>query len=347
MNARAQAIAARDAEIDASTQRAIASRAQQGARRMTAMESLSLRLGVNEQELTAALTATVFAGCQSKAQFLALVVVANEYRLNPLTKEIYAFPAKGGGVVPMVSVDGWIKLMNSHPAFDGIEFVYHNGKNGETVAVESIIYRNDRTRPIKVIEYLDECKRNTDPWNKSPRRMLRHRALIQGVRVAFGFTGVFAPEDEDVIDADYTVSTTQSLPGRDHFEQQQVSDQSGTEAGVQIDHDDQREPVTDSRGMTEVDEQTARELDAGASYDPDTGEVLTEEPQDEAERPAWWAKVESIRKGITAAKNKQHIKDFDDEYVKIRVGLPDDVIEELDALIARRRSELTRPRTEA
>lgn len=126
-----------------------------------------------------------------------------------------------------------------------------------------------------------------------------------------------------------------------------LSDQSGTEAGVQIDHDDQRELVTDSRGMTEVDEQTARELDAGASYDPDTGEVLTEEPQDEAERPAWWAKVESIRKGIASAKNKQHIKDFDDEYVKIRVGLPDEVIEELDALIARRRSELTRSRAEA
>lgn len=136
-----------------------------------------------------------------------------------------------------------------------------------------------------------------------------------------------------------------TLPSRD--DAAMLSDQSGTEAGVQIDHDDQREPVTDSRGMTEVDEQTARELDAGHDYDPDTGEVLTEEPQDEAERPAWWAKVEWIRDMATKAKNKQHLKDADDEYLRIRVGLPDDVIEELDALIARRRSELTKTRAEA
>lgn len=139
-----------------------------------------------------------------------------------------------------------------------------------------------------------------------------------------------------------------TLPGRD--DAAMLADQSRTEAGVQLEQDGRREPepaATDSRGMTEVDEETARALDAGHEYDPDTGEVLAEEPQDEADRPAWWAKVESIRKGIAAAKNKQHIKDFDDEYVKIRVGLPDDVIEELDALIARRRSELTRPRAEA
>ncbi|AXU20372.1 hypothetical protein C7W88_16970 [Novosphingobium sp. THN1] len=126
-----------------------------------------------------------------------------------------------------------------------------------------------------------------------------------------------------------------------------LPDQSGTEAGVQIDQDDQREPVTDSRGMTEVDEETARALDAGHDYDPETGEVLHNEQQDEAERPAWWAKVEWIRDMATKAKNKQHLKDADDEYLRIRVGLPDDVIEELDALIARRRSELTRPRAEA
>lgn len=334
MNARSQAIAAHNAEIDASQQRAIEARAELNRpRKMSAMESLSMRLGVNEKELTAALTSTVFSGCQSQAQFLALVIVANEYGLNPLTKEIYAFPAKGGGVVPMVSVDGWITLMNKHPAFDGIEFIYHNGGKGETVAVESVIYRKDRTRPIKVIEYLDECKRNTDPWNKSPRRMLRHRALIQGVRVAFGFTGIYAPDDEDVINADYTVSTMQAIPSRDHFEQAQPS-------APEPEQTEQAEQVpTDSRGMTEVDEDTARALDAG--YDPDTGEVAEEEHDD---KPAWWGQVNWIRNGVPKAKNKQGVKEFDDEFLKIRVGLPDDVIEELDALIAAKRADLTKPK---
>lgn len=132
------------------------------------------------------------------------------------------------------------------------------------------------------------------------------------------------------------------LPSRD--DAAMLADQSGTEAGVQIDTQ-ARETTTsdwsqDSRGMTEVDEETARALDAGGDYDPETGEVQDEED----EKPAWWGQVQWIRNGIPKCKNKQHIKEYDDEYVKIRVGLPDDVIEELDALIKGKRTELTKPR---
>jgi hypothetical protein len=57
-----------------------------------------------------------------------------------------------------------------------------------------VIYRKDRTHPTIITEYLEEVKRNTDPWNTSPCRMLRHRAIIQCARVAFSFTGI---EDAD------------------------------------------------------------------------------------------------------------------------------------------------------
>ena len=43
-------------------------------------------------------------------------------------------------------------------------------------------------------EYFAACPRSTDPWNKCPARMLRHKALMQCARVAFGFSGV---QDED------------------------------------------------------------------------------------------------------------------------------------------------------
>lgn len=88
-------------------------------------------------------------------------------------------------------------------------------------------------------------------------------------------------------------------------------------------------------GMTQVDEETARRLDAG-----DQGEEPAEPEQDD--RPAWWAKVQWIRDGIAGAKNKQHVKSFDDEFGLIRVALPDEVIEELDALVAAKRRELTK-----
>jgi len=101
------------------------------------------------------------------------------------------------------------------------------------------------------------------------------------------------------------------------------------------------EVLTDRRGMTEVDEETARALDAGEGYDPETGEVAEPEHDD---KPAWWGQVNWIRNGVPKAKNKQGVKEFDDEFLKIRVGLPDDVIDELDALIASKRAELTKPK---
>ena len=47
---------------------------------------------------------------------------------------------------------------------------------------------------MKVTEYFDECKRNTDPWNQMPRRMIRNKAIIQAIRLAFGVSGI---HDED------------------------------------------------------------------------------------------------------------------------------------------------------
>lgn len=139
--------------------------------------------------------ATVFpSGKATKEQFAAFMVVADQYELNPLTKELYAFPAKGGGIVPVVSIDGWAKIINDHKAFDGVEFFDVDGPDGRPVAVTCRIHRKDRSHPTKVTEYLSECARNTEPWKSHPRRMLRHKALIQCARVAFSFSGIF---DED------------------------------------------------------------------------------------------------------------------------------------------------------
>ena len=54
-------------------------------------------------------------------QFVSFLAVANNYGLDPLKKEIYAFPAKGGGIQPIVSIDGWLNIINTHPDFDGME----------------------------------------------------------------------------------------------------------------------------------------------------------------------------------------------------------------------------------
>lgn len=127
-------------------------------------------------------------------QVAAFLSVAHEYSLNPFTREIYAFPRKEGGIQPIVSVDGWIKLVNRHPAFNGVDFSEHLSE-GQLLAVSCTIYRKDRGHPTSVTEYLTECYRNTEPWRQMPNRMLRHKSFIQCARLAFGFAGL-SDEDE-------------------------------------------------------------------------------------------------------------------------------------------------------
>lgn len=178
----------------------------------SAIARLAARLEVEPAKLMDSLKATVFKGA-SNEELLALVTVANEYGLNPFLKEIYAFPAKGGGIVPIVSVDGWNKMLIRQPEFDGIEFEFHTDEAGMPVACTATIYVKGRSHPVRVTEYLAECKRNTDPWNNMPRRMLRNRTLCQASRLAFGFSGVHN-EDEasSYVDVSATVLPTEPPP---------------------------------------------------------------------------------------------------------------------------------------
>lgn len=167
--------------------------AVQSAPKASALQLMASKYNVEPKKLLDTLKNTVFRGATDD-ELMTLVVVSNEYGLNPLLKEIYAFPAKGGGIVPVVSIDGWIRMMNDHPQFDGIDYEFQHADDGKLIACTSVIYRKDRSKPVRVTEYMVECRRNTEPW-KMEHRMLRHKATIQGARVAFGFSGI-TDEDE-------------------------------------------------------------------------------------------------------------------------------------------------------
>jgi len=145
------------------------------------------------EDLINVLKATAFKGQVSDAQMTALLIVANQYTLNPWTKEIYAFPDKNNGIVPVVGVDGWSRIINTHAQFDGMDF------QQDDEGCTCIIYRKDRGHPIKVTEYLSECKRGTQPWQSHPKRMLRHKAMIQCARLAFGYVGIFDQDEAERI----------------------------------------------------------------------------------------------------------------------------------------------------
>jgi hypothetical protein len=95
-----------------------------------------------------------------------------------------------------------------------------------------IIYRKDRSHPVKVTEYLSECKRGTQPWQSHPKRMLRHKAMIQCARLAFGYVGIFDQDEaERIVD---------------------VNDKPGRQNAAEIAQKAQAEDVMDSESRAQL-----------------------------------------------------------------------------------------------
>ena len=182
---------------------------------LTSKLAAKLDMGDDGIDLIETLKATAFKGEVTNAQMTALMVVANQYGLNPWTKEIYAFPDKNNGIVPVVGVDGWARIINDNPQFDGMEFAQPDemvrmpGANSDAPAwIECAMYRKDRTRPVIIREYLDEAYREPfkgkfgpviGPWQTHPKRFLRHKAMIQCARMAFGYGGIYDQDEAERI----------------------------------------------------------------------------------------------------------------------------------------------------
>lgn len=178
------------------------------------MKTMAERYMVPEQEMMQTLKATAFKGNVTDAQMTALLIVANQYGLNPWTKEIYAYPDSRNGIVPIVGVDGWARIINEHPQFDGLDFLQDDEQ------CTCIIYRKDRAHPIKVTEYMAECKKaGSGPWGSHPKRMLRHKALIQCARLAFGYVGIYDEDEADRIVESGEARVVNPEPARPALEQ--------------------------------------------------------------------------------------------------------------------------------
>ncbi|HFV5019133.1 TPA: phage recombination protein Bet [Escherichia coli] len=109
-------------------------------------------------------------------------------------------------------------IINENQQFDGMDFEQDN----ESCTCR--IYRKDRNHPICVTEWMDECRREpfktregreiTGPWQSHPKRMLRHKAMIQCARLAFGFAGIYDKDEAERI-VENTAYTAERQPERD------------------------------------------------------------------------------------------------------------------------------------
>ncbi len=167
--------------------------------RQQLLPAMAEKYQLQPEEFARTVRATCGMPTATPEQFAAFLIVAKTYNLNPILREIWAFPSRAGGIVPIVSIDGWANIVNSHPLCDGFEFEMVN-EDGE-IGCTCRIYRKDRKHPVAVTEWLAECQRDTPIWKTMKKRMLRHKAFIQAARLAFGLAGIY-DEDEGRVIAD-------------------------------------------------------------------------------------------------------------------------------------------------
>jgi len=78
-------------------------------------------------------------------------------------------------------------MIHRHPAFAGLSFaISPELENGLPIWMECTIYRADQSLPITVRKYLAEVKRESEIWQHMPRRMLRHKTLLQCAKIGLG-----------------------------------------------------------------------------------------------------------------------------------------------------------------
>ncbi|WP_353432697.1 recombinase RecT [Polynucleobacter sp. MWH-UH23A] len=116
---------------------------------------------------------------------LSLLRTMQHWYLDPLKDEIGFTQYEDGHWQVFISIDGCSRLLNEHHQFNGLVFNQADTLvEGVPEWIECSIYRRDRLMPITVREYFVEVRNSHELWQKMPRRMLRHRALQQCVRLA-------------------------------------------------------------------------------------------------------------------------------------------------------------------
>jgi len=140
------------------------------------------RLGIEEAELKAWVDLQIEVPAKA---ILTLLRMVQSLHLDPLCEEMGFSQYEDGQWQVFITIEGCSKLLNQHPQFNGLVFTQADTLiDGAPEWIECAIYRKDRLVPTTVREYLAEVRGENTIWQKMPRRMLRHRALQQCVRLA-------------------------------------------------------------------------------------------------------------------------------------------------------------------
>lgn len=172
-----------------------------------ALSIIAASNGVTQEEVAEVLRGMIISGKgqhgaqATNAEMTVVSSIFAKYDLNPFIREGHAF-VSGGKLQVMIGLDGWIKIANRHPEFDGYEQFDNFDDKGELVSVTTKIYVKNRRFPTPHTEYMKEAFVPTSPaWKKYSYRMLAGKSLGQCVRKAFGVSEVLDDDEASRITA--------------------------------------------------------------------------------------------------------------------------------------------------
>ncbi|OCL28640.1 hypothetical protein U472_00345 [Orenia metallireducens] len=145
-------------------------------------------------------------------EFEMFMHLAKQYGLDPFQKEIF-FWKYGSDPTIMTSRDGYLKIANNHPQFDGhvadvvhendsfeklmdgVKHTYNLKNRGKIIGAYCLVYRKDRKFPVYVFAPYEEYKKSSQVWRQYASAMILKCAESMALKRAFSVSGLVSREE--------------------------------------------------------------------------------------------------------------------------------------------------------
>lgn len=160
----------------------------------------------DDPDIVKTLKSTVAKGATDH-EFQMFIEICKATGLNPFLREIWcAVPMKDGQrsqygqVLIMAGRDGYLRVANDHPMFDGIETRVERDPNGIPIKAVCTVWRKDRNHPTISEAYFNEYYKpgyNGKPsvWDTYKSAMIAKVSEVLALKRSFSINGVVTEEE--------------------------------------------------------------------------------------------------------------------------------------------------------
>lgn len=144
-----------------------------------------------QREMIDVIKQTVCKGA-TDAQLKVFLEVCKSTGLDPFLKEIWYVAEKG---LIMAARDGYLRVANENPQFDGIETRVERDNNKIPIKAVCTVWRKDRNHPTICEAYFNEYNKQSPVWKQYPSAMISKVAEVLALKRSFAIHGVVSEEE--------------------------------------------------------------------------------------------------------------------------------------------------------